>query len=146
MTADAPVEVTVSFRLNSNSDLIESIAVRITPHAMEQHWSRADLVRASRAGGESQEGSTVLRFDDTKVPLSAEQRAEAAALAKGDKDATRALSSSPEEPASWIFQANSKFSDVSALRSLPEPVCLVHQFKKQIKRGDRVYFLECEPF
>jgi hypothetical protein len=43
MTAAAPVEVTVSFRLNSNSDLIESIAVRIAPHAVEQHWSRADL-------------------------------------------------------------------------------------------------------
>lgn len=84
-----------------------------------------------------------MRFDDAKVPLSAEQRAEAAVLAKGDKDATRGVSSSPEELASWIFQANSKFSDVSALRSLPEPVCLVHQFKKQIKRGDRVYLWEC---
>lgn len=143
MTADAPIEVTVSFRPNSNSDLVESIAVRIAPHGVEQHWSRADLGRAPRVGAEPQEGGTVLRFDDAKVPVSAEQRAEAAAPAKRDKDSLRNLPASPEEPATWIFQANSKFSDVSGLRLLPEPVCLVQQFKKQIKRGDRVYLWEC---
>lgn len=147
MTADAPVEITVSFRLNSNRDLVESIAVRIAPHAVEQHWSRADLDRADRAprvGGESQEGSIVLSFDDAKLPVSAEQPVEKAAdPAEREKDSTRSLLASPEEPATWIFQANSEFSDVGALGSLPEPVCLVHQFKKQIKPGDRVYLWEC---
>ena len=144
MTADAPVEVTVSFRLNSNSDLVESIAVRIAPHGVEQNRRRADLVRASRVGRESQEGSTVLSFGDAKVLVSAEQPVEEAeAPAKSDKSAPRSLLASPEETATWIFQANSKFSDVSGLRLLPEPVCVVQQFKKQIKRGDRVYLWEC---
>jgi hypothetical protein len=138
MTADAPVEVTISFRLNSNSDLVESIAVRIAPHGVEQHWSRADLDRASRVGRESQEGSTVLSFGDAKVLVSAEQPVEEAAA-----PAPRSLLASPEETATWIFQANSKFSDVSGLRLLSEPVCLVRQFKQQIKRGDRVYLWEC---
>jgi EVE domain len=144
MTADAPVEVTISFRLNSTSDLVESIAVRIALPAVEQHWSPADLDRAPRTGRESQDGSTVFSFDDAKIPVSAEQPVEgAAAPAKRDKDSARSRPSSPEEPATWIFQANWKFSDVSALRSLSEPVYLVRQFKQQIKRGDRVYLWEC---
>jgi len=43
----------------------------------------------------------------------------------------------------WIFQASPKFSNVKgALRSVDEPVCLVHQFGKEIKPGDRVYLWE----
>jgi hypothetical protein len=40
----------------------------------------------------------------------------------------------------WIFQARPKFSKVrGAVRTVEEPVCLVHQFGKEIKPGDRVY-------
>jgi len=40
----------------------------------------------------------------------------------------------------WIFQARSKFSNVKgAVRSVEEPVCLVHQFAREIKPADRVY-------
>ncbi len=44
----------------------------------------------------------------------------------------------------WIFQASPQLSDVKgALRSVQQPVCLVQQFGKTIKPGDRVYLWEC---
>jgi hypothetical protein len=144
MNADAAFEVTVSFSLNANRDLVESIGVRIRPPNAEDRWSRENLDGALlRIRNESQERSTVPRFDGAKAPVSAgEALAKAAASAQIEKDSVR-RSRTSDGPATWIFQANSEFSDVSALRSLPEPVCLVHQFKKQIKPGDRVYFWEC---
>lgn len=46
----------------------------------------------------------------------------------------------------WIFQASPKFSNVKgAVHSIEEPVCLVHQFSKEIEPGDRVYLWECGP-
>ena len=49
-------------------------------------------------------------------------------------------------PNTWIFQASPKFSGVKgALRSIEGPVCLVRQFSKEIKPGDRVYLWECGP-
>ncbi len=43
----------------------------------------------------------------------------------------------------WIFQASPKFSNVKgAVRSVDEPVCLVHQYGEEIKPGDRVYLWE----
>ena len=46
----------------------------------------------------------------------------------------------------WIFQASPQLSDVKgALRSVQQPVCLVQQFGKTIKPGDRVYLWECGP-
>jgi hypothetical protein len=46
----------------------------------------------------------------------------------------------------WIFQARPKFSNVrGALRSVEGPVCLVHQFGKEILPGDRVYLWESGP-
>ena len=43
----------------------------------------------------------------------------------------------------WIFQASAEYSDVRALGLLPESVWLVHQFKDEIKPGDRVFLWEC---
>jgi hypothetical protein len=44
----------------------------------------------------------------------------------------------------WIFQASPQLSDVKgAMRSVQQPVCLVQQFGKAIKAGDRVYLWEC---
>ena len=46
----------------------------------------------------------------------------------------------------WIFQASPQLSDVKgAMRSVQQPVCLVQQFGKAIKPGDRVYLWECGP-
>jgi len=46
----------------------------------------------------------------------------------------------------WIFQASPQLSDVKgAMRSVKQPVCLVQQFGKAIKPGDRVYLWECGP-
>jgi len=46
----------------------------------------------------------------------------------------------------WIFQARPKFSNVKgAVRTVEEPVCLVHQFAKEIKPRDRVYLWESGP-
>src|SRR5260370_23451007 len=46
----------------------------------------------------------------------------------------------------WIFKANSEFSDVrSAVRTLREHTWLVQQHKEQIKLGDRVYLWESGP-
>ena len=144
MTTDASVEVTVTFRLNPNRDLVESIVVRIAPQNGGHRSSRVDLDRAPRREKESQEGCTAPSFDEANVPVCAQEPAnEAASPLKRERDLIRSAPASPKEPATWIFQANSKFSDVSALRSLPEAVCLVHQFKKQIEPGDRVYLWEC---
>jgi hypothetical protein len=46
----------------------------------------------------------------------------------------------------WIFQASPKFSNVKGVvRSVEEPVCLVHQFGKEMMSGDRVYLWESGP-
>ena len=56
---------------------------------------------------------------------------------------TEALAGSPK---TWIFQASPKFFNVKgAVHSIEEPVCLVHQFSKEIGPGDRVYLWECGP-
>jgi hypothetical protein len=50
------------------------------------------------------------------------------------------------DPKTWIFQASPRFSNVKgAVRSIEEPVCLVHQFSKEIAPRDRVYLWECGP-
>jgi len=60
-----------------------------------------------------------------------------------DLAATEALSGSPK---TWIFQASPRFSNVKGVvHSIEEPVCLVHQFGKEIAPGDRVYLWECGP-
>jgi hypothetical protein len=49
-------------------------------------------------------------------------------------------------PKTWIFQASPKLSNVrGAVHSIEEPVCLVHQFGREIEPGDRVYLWECGP-
>jgi EVE domain len=56
---------------------------------------------------------------------------------------TQALAGGPK---TWIFQASPRFSNVKgAVLSIEEPVCLVHQFRKEIGPGDRVYLWECGP-
>jgi hypothetical protein len=66
-----------------------------------------------------------------------------------ERPATRELA--PAEalagaPKTWIFQSSPRFSNVKgAVLSLEEPVCLVHQFSKEIGPGDRVYLWECGP-
>ena len=64
-----------------------------------------------------------------------------------DREAERELRQAyPALPRAWIFQASPKFSNVKgAVRSVEEPVCLVHQFGREIKPGDRVYLWECGP-
>jgi hypothetical protein len=50
------------------------------------------------------------------------------------------------DPKTWIFQSSPRFSNVKgAVLSIEEPVCLVHQFSKEIGPGDRVYLWECGP-
>ena len=50
------------------------------------------------------------------------------------------------DPKTWIFQASPRFSNVKgAVLSIEEPVCLVHQFSKEIGLSDRVYLWECGP-
>jgi EVE domain len=47
-------------------------------------------------------------------------------------------------PNVWIFQASPKFSNVKgAVRSVEEPVCLVRQYREEIRPGDKVYLWEC---
>jgi EVE domain len=47
-------------------------------------------------------------------------------------------------PNTWIFQASPKYSNVKgAVRSVDEPVCLVRQFRAEIRPGDKVYLWEC---
>lgn len=47
-------------------------------------------------------------------------------------------------PNTWIFQASPKFSNVQgAVRSVEEPVCLVRQYREEIRPGDKVYLWEC---
>jgi hypothetical protein len=47
-------------------------------------------------------------------------------------------------PKTWIFQASPRFSNVrGAVHLIDEPVCLVHQFGKEIEPGDLVYLWEC---
>jgi hypothetical protein len=72
-----------------------------------------------------------------------------AQAARKERPATRELA--PTEalagsPKTWIFQASPKCSNVKgAVHSIEEPVCLVHQFGKNIEPGDRVYLWECGP-
>ena len=64
----------------------------------------------------------------------------------GVQKATTALEQSRHLSKTWIFQASPKFSDVKgALRSIEAPVCLVRQFRNEIKPGDTVYLWECGP-
>ena len=47
-------------------------------------------------------------------------------------------------PNVWIFQASPKFSNVKgAVRSIEEPVCLVRQYRDEIRPGDKVCLWEC---
>jgi len=66
-----------------------------------------------------------------------------------ERPATRELAP-PEalagDPKTWIFQASPTFFNVKgAVLSIEEPVCLVHQFSKEIGPSDRVYLWECGP-
>jgi hypothetical protein len=66
-----------------------------------------------------------------------------------ERPATRELAPTEAlagDPKTWIFQASPRFSNVKgAVLSIEEPVCLVHQFSKEIGPGDRVYLWECGP-
>ena len=66
-----------------------------------------------------------------------------------ERPATRELAPTETlagDPKTWIFQASPRFSNVKgAVLSIEEPVCLVHQFSKEIGPGDRVYLWECGP-